>query len=82
MPCAWINLVLKLFKNILVENQVEETSMKLLLTTRVCYVQGVPKKMFISKKGEQLTNEHFFWDTWYSSLVWMSNQKFKNIHFI
>ena len=38
MPCAWINLVLKLFKNILVENQVEETSMKLLLTTRVCYV--------------------------------------------
>ena len=38
MPCAWINLVLKLFKNILVENQVEETSMKLLLITRVCYV--------------------------------------------
>ena len=21
--------------------------------------------MFISKKGTKLTNEHFFWDTWY-----------------
>ena len=27
-------------------------------------IQGVPKKMFISKKGAKLTNEHFFWDTW------------------
>ena len=26
---------------------------------------GCPKKMFISKKGARLTNEHFFWDTWY-----------------
>ena len=24
----------------------------------------VSQKMFISKKDEQLTNEHFFWDTW------------------
>ena len=23
-------------------------------------IQGVPKKMFISKKGAKLTNEHFF----------------------
>ena len=29
-------------------------------------LQGVQKKMFISKKGEQLTNEHFFGDTWYT----------------
>ena len=29
---------------------------------------GPKKKMFISKKGEQLTNEHFFWDTWYTLL--------------
>ena len=29
------------------------------------HLQGVPKKMFISKKGEQLTNKHFLGDTWY-----------------
>ena len=28
--------------------------------TKVGHIQGVPKKMFISKKGEQLTNEYFF----------------------
>ena len=31
----------------------------------IVYLQGAPKKMFISKKGEQLTNEQFFLDTWY-----------------
>ena len=32
---------------------------------------GCPKKMFISKKGAQLTNEHFFWDTWYIKINYM-----------
>ena len=25
--------------------------------------------MFISKKGAQLTNEQFFWDTWYTFFI-------------
>ena len=28
-------------------------------------VPGVPKKMFLSKKGAYLTKGHFFWDTLY-----------------
>ena len=44
-----------------------------ILIIRWMFIYRVSQKMFISKRGKQLTNEHYFGDTWYNvSIIFTS----------